>query len=351
VRKIQSIKYFHFFFVRKFLLFSGVLTLCIIGAFFFLSYQVTSSHGAFLGEKTFEVRPGENALVLGERLQEEKLISSRFAFAWYLLRQNKLHTLIAGTYNLSGRLTIPEIALFITEGDVVSHDIKVTFPEGFTAKKMAARLTANKLPGDKFLYLVEHPLPQWRTQFDFLSDLPEKATLEGYLFPDTYLFNPEASGQTIIETLLKNFGKKVDGELRMALKQKTKTLFGAVTLASIVEQEVQSESDRKKVSDIFLRRLAIGQALQSDATLKYILGLDKIQHSVAETRTVSPYNTYMHAGLPPGAVSNPGLVSLRAVAFPESNPYFYFLTDSESGETVFSMTFEEHVRNKALHGL
>lgn len=323
----------------------------VTAMFLFVSYQASYSHGSVLSEQRFEVRQGEDALSVGERLEQSGIVSSRYAFIWDLLRENRLHRLVAGEYALSGTLTIPEIAYLLTEGKTVPRDTKVVFPEGWTVRKMAARLTAAGLPGDKFSYLVAHPLPEWRTQFDFLADLPAGASVEGYLFPDTYLFNPEASGQTIIETMLKNFGKKVGPDLRKSLVAKQGSLFSAVTLASIVENEVPTERDRRIVADLFSRRISDGMPLQSCATLQYILGVDKKQYSYDETQTVSPYNTYLNKGLPKGPVGNPGLMSLRAVADPEPNRYVYFLSDPKTGETIFSVTYDEHVAAKAAHGL
>lgn len=337
--------------MKKFILFAIGVSVCVFAAFLFVTYQIQYSHGTAQEERRFDVRLGENALTLGERLENERIISSRFAFVWHLLQKNRLHNLVAGEYALSGKLSIPEIAFLITEGKVVSRDVRITFPEGWTIRKMADRLTANNLPGNKFLFLAEHPLPVWREQFDFLKNLPEDGSLEGFLFPDTYLFHPEASGQTIIEAMLKNFDRKIDVELQQALEVRYGNIFSAVTLASIVENEVPTERDRRLVSDVFARRLKIGQPLQSCATLQYILGVDKKQYSYEETRTVSPYNTYLNAGLPIGPVGNPGLMSLRAVASPEPNEYFYFLSDLKTGETIFSKTYEEHIANKAAHGL
>lgn len=337
--------------MKKLLIFSSIVSIGIIAAFLIVSYQASYSHGTNTKGQVFEVKRGEDAFVLAERLEQDSIIASRWPFLWHLVRERKTRDIVAGQYALSGNLTVGDIVFMITEGKTVSRDIRVTFPEGWTSRKMADRLTANGLPGDNFLYLVKHPLPEWRTQFDFLSGSPVGASVEGFLFPDTYLFNPEASGQTIIETMLRNFDRKVDPELRKAFNTRNKNLFSAVTLASVVENEVPAETDRRLVSDLFLRRLSVGQPLQSDATIKYILGIDKIQHSFEETRVASPYNTYVNKGLPIGPVGNPGLASLRAVAFPESNGYFYFLSDPKTGETIFSSTYDEHVANKAAHGL
>ena len=338
-------------FVKSLTIVSIVAIAVGAGVLWYVASENKTSHGANTEKQAFEVRSGENAWDISGRLEDSGIIGSRSGFMFHLWREGKLHALVAGQYLLSGTQTIPEISAAITEGKVIPKDIKVTFPEGWTNKKMADRLTRNGLPGDNFLYLAAHPLPEWRTRFDFLSDLPQGASVEGFLFPDTYLFNPDASGQTIIETMLRNFGKKTDATLRADLMKRSERLFAGVTRASIVENEVPTEKDRRLVSDLFGRRLAIGQPLQSCATLQYILGVDRKQYSIEETKTESPYNTYLRKGLPIGPVGNPGLMSLRATAYPEPNPYFFFLSDPKTGETVFSVTFEEHVRNKNIHGL
>lgn len=337
--------------MRKFLLVALGFSVLTLVMFFHLSYGETNSHGMRKDAVRFEVNQGENVFSLSKRLEDERLISSRFTMMWHLARIGKTHALVAGTYDLNGNLSVTEIAFMITLGRVISRDIKITFPEGWNSKKMSERLTANGLPGAEFLLLVKNPKPDWKNQFDFLSDAPKNASLEGFLFPDTYFFVPEASAEMIIEKLLTNFGKKFDTSLRQSAKEQKHSIFETVTLASIVENEVKSMEDRKIVADIFLRRLATGQALQSCATLQYILGVDKTQYSYNETRTPSPYNTYINTGLPFGPIGNPGLVSLQATLTPQSNNYFYFLSDPKTGKTIFSVTYEEHVKNKNLYGL
>ncbi|HLC95187.1 MAG TPA: endolytic transglycosylase MltG, partial [Patescibacteria group bacterium] len=157
--------------------------------------------------------------------------------------------------------------------------------------------------------------------------------------------------EIIIEKMLANFGKRIGTSFLGEVQKQKRTLYAVVTLASIVENEVKSETDRKMVADLFLRRIASGQALQSCATLQYILGVDKKQYSYEETRTESPYNTYLYPGLPPGPISNPGLMSLEAALAPTNNPYVYFLSDPKTDKTIFSVTYDEHVKNKNLYGL
>lgn len=337
--------------MRVFIFIATFLSIAVAGFFLFGSYATDHFTGSLKSEQRFDVRPNEDVLTLGKRLEESGIIFSRYAFFWHLFHEEKTRQVIAGQYMLSGSLTIPEIALMLTSGETISRDIRVTFPEGWTAQKMSERLIANSLPGEEFLILVQKPDPSWRTQFDFLSDLPEHASLEGYLFPDTYFFAPEAKAEDIIVAMLKNFGKRYDATLRQGVAQSGRSLFSIVILASIIEEEGRTMEERDMISDIFWKRLAIGQPLQSDATVNYIHGTTRLQPTLKDIDVDSPYNTYRNKGLPPGPISSPSLMSLRAAIFPKSNPYFYFLVDLNTGETFFAKTFEEHIRNRSLHGL
>ncbi|MGK2848821.1 MAG: endolytic transglycosylase MltG [Minisyncoccota bacterium] len=337
--------------MRTFLLIATILSLLTSGVFLYFSFEIKNGRGITTQEQRFVLEQGEDMFSVAKRLQETGIISSRYALLWQLVREGKTKQLVAGTYALRGDFSVAEIIMIITKGMVVPRDIKITFPEGWDARQMAERLTAHSLPGSAFLALVEKPKEEWRERFIFLHNIPQNASLEGFLFPDTYFFYPQTSAEAIIEKMLENFDTKVDTTLKNEAIKRHGDFFSALILASIVENEVRSAEDRALVSDLFLRRLASGQALESDATVKYILGIDKIQHTFAETRTASPYNTYIHSGLPPGPIGNPGLVSLRSAIYPQVNPYFYFLSDPKTGETVFSITYEEHLRNKVSHGL
>lgn len=340
----------------RFFLFVAIF-LSVLGVSFFLfgSYATDHLTGAVKEEQRFEVRQNENILTLGKRLEESKIIFSRYTFVWYFFHEEKSRQLIAGQYALSGSLTVPELAVILTSGKTISRDIKVTFPEGWTASKMAERLTANNLPGKEFLTLVQAPLPLWRTKFDFLNGLPKGASLEGYLFPDTYLFAPDASAEDMIMVMLRNFGKKFESISGFGVGSNSAfdraRLHEFVTMASIIEEEGRTKEERDMISDIFWKRIKIGQALQSDATVNYVHGTTNLQPTLVDIESDSPYNTYKNPGLPPGPISNPGLDSLHAAVFPKSNPYYYFLVDLNTGETFYAKTFEEHVRNRSLHGL
>lgn len=328
------------------------LTLLLGGvAYWYWDGQVDEARGNNKDTVSFVVAKGEGARTIAERLEAKGIISAKLPFLYYVMRSKLQDKIQSGTYELSGTMSIPEITERLVEGKVVPPGVKVTFPEGFTANMMAERLTATGLPGSEFLAIVTQPFPKWKERFSFLADLPAGASLEGYLFPDTYIFPKQATGELVVNELLKTFEKKAI-PLFGTHKNKTKlTPYKSLILASIIEEEGKNGSERKIIGDIFLKRLAIGQPLQSDATVNYALGTNKMQPSIADTETNSPYNTYKNPGLPPTPIANPGLESITAALDPTPNEYYYFLNNLKTGETVFSKTFEEHVANRAKHGL
>lgn len=328
------------------------MLLVILGVtvLFFLR-EAETNHGSNLSTERFTVEKGEGLTSLGERLDNAGLVKNKWLFVLVALKTGQYRTLQAGDYALSGSLTTPEIIEKISSGKILPPGVRLTFPEGWTTTQMAARLSGNDLPGDDFLAIASVPYPKWKEKFPLLTTLPAGQSLEGYLFPDTYIFPPQATGELIVNTFLENFSRKITDAMLAQAKTEHLTLHELVTLASIVEVEVQSENDRRMVADIFLRRLSIGQALQSDATLRFVLGQNKTKYSVEETKTNSLYNTYIHPGLPPGPINNPSLEAIQAVLQPLPNTFFYFLSNLKTGETVFAKTFEEHVANKEKNGL
>lgn len=339
-----------------------IVTRCLFGAFgliilgggltfWYWSNQVESSRGQVVETQNFVVGKGEGATLVAEKLEQAGIIRSRFPFLYYVMRAHLAPRLQSGEYRLSGGLSIPEIVDQLVQGKVIPPGVKVTFPEGYTIQMMAKRLTDNGLPGDAFAAIVTHPFPKWRERYTFLQSVPEGKSLEGYLFPDTYLFPQEATAELIVNELLKTFEKKAL-PLFATYQGKTKlSPYQSLILASIIEEEGKAGEERRIISDIFLKRLAIGQPLQSDATVNYALGTSRMQPSLKDIDTDSPYNTYRYAGLPPTPIANPGIESLEAALNPLPNDYYYFLNNLTTGETVFSKTFEEHVANRAKHGL
>jgi UPF0755 protein len=184
---------------------------------------------------------------------------------------------------------------------------------------------------------------------DFLKDAPADADLEGFLFPDTYRVFKNATAEDIVQKLLDNFNDKLTLDLRTDIAKQGKSIFDVITMASIIEKEVKSPEDMKIVSGIFWQRTGDSYPLESCATLAYILGVNKKQYTYEDTKINSPYNTYQNAGLPPGPICNPGLAAIQAAIYPQTTDYHYFLTRPDTGATIFSKTYQEHLRNKAKY--
>jgi len=328
-----------------------ILLAAIVGGFFYFRYQVYYSHGSLQGEKTFEIKKGEGNGQIAANLKNEGLISGKIYFYYYLRMHNLINKILPGKYDLNGKMTIPEIAVYITnEENILPGYAKITFPEGWTSDKMADRLTANGFDGDSFLKLVKNPPAEMKNKYLYPYD-KNIATLEGYLFPDTYFLKKDLTPENIVGKALDNFNSKVDSKLKDEIKNQNKTLNEIITMASILEKEVQTGEDMKIVSGILWNRLKTGQALQCDSTLAYVLGVNKKQYSFEESRTASPYNTYINKGLPPGPISNPGITAIDAAIHPTDTNYNYFLSDPATGKTIYAATFEEHIANKNKIGL
>lgn len=336
---------------------AGTALAVVAGAtYWYLLERSDSARGATETNQRFVVKDGEGVQSIAERLQAAGIIDGRLTFIVHTFRTGQYKKFQVGEYSLSGKFSMAEIADRFVSGKVVPVGVRVTFPEGWTMKEMAERLTTNGLAGADFLAIAEKPFPKWRERFPFLKDLPVGASLEGYLFPDTYIFPAQATGELIVNELLKNFGEKAEPVISKKLisdgsSVKLYSLHEVLTLASIVEKEGRTESDRKNISDVFRKRLAIGQALQSDATINYIYGTAKDQPTLEDLKSTSPYNTYVRSGLPPGPIGNPSLMSIEAVLYPTANPYFYFLIDLKTRITYFAEDFEGHTKNRATYGL
>lgn len=321
----------------------------ILGGFFYFRAQVYFSHGTQKQNSVFEIKKGEGNAQIATNLQDKEIISNKIYFWFYLKTHDLLNKIYPGDYLLNGDMTIPEIAVIITNPKKVYE--KVLFKEGWTAKQMAEELKNHGFDDAAFLDMVNNPSQDILSQFSVLADEPKSATLEGYLFPDTYYFSREATPEGILKKILNNTEIKVNSDLRTEIKKQGKSIFDIITMASIIEREVKTDDDRALVSGLFWNRIVVGQPLQSDATLSYIYS-DKVDaHSLAQTKVDSPYNTYQNKGLPIGPVANPGLSSINAAIYPKNSAYSYFLSDPKTGQTIFSETFEEHVANKFKYGL
>ncbi len=305
-----------------------ILDICLIVALVFLLvvyYQLETPLSKNTEEKIFTVEQGQGLEKIAENLKKQRLINSKSVFVFYAWLKGETRNLQAGKYSLSPSMAIPEIIEKIINGEVIKDWVKITIPEGWTNRQIEERLLSSGMIAENEKLSRE---------------------LEGYLFPDTYYFEKEASIEEIIKKMRDNFDKKVTEDLKIEIKRREKNLYDILIMASLLEREVKSDEDMAVVSGVFWKRLENNYPLQSCATIAYILEIDKWRYSVEETRIESPYNTYLNIGLPPTPINNPGLSAIRAAIYPKDTDYNFFLTDPETGTTIFSKTLEEHNANK-----
>lgn len=296
----------------------------------------------------FEIKSGETAAAVAQKLQNQALIKDADSFR-VLLRVMGIDTrLEAGVYELKQTMTPREIAAALQKGRAPS--VTVTIPEGWRAEEIAALMASQGLVDqDEFMRLVKSG-EGFKQPF-----LPQQGTasgLEGYLFPDTYTFDTTASdARTVINRLLDNFGAKVGADLQQAAAAaKLGSLQNAVTLAAIVEREARIAEERPLIASAYSNRLNIGMKLDADPTVQYGMGYDKDRKTwwrpltPEDYKFQSPYNTYLNPGLPPGPIANPGLASIKAALSPTQSDYLYFVAKKD-GAHLFAKDFEEHVRN------
>lgn len=316
----------------------GVLVVLVLlgavgaGGFAYYNGQLRSAHNT--GRATaLVIPPGTSTSGVADILSGKGLIGSALVFQLYV-KVNGFR-IEAGQYQLPAGATMEDIVALLTHNQTGTA-VTLTIPEGYTAKKIAALAEKKGLfSADAFLAATKQPY-----QEDFLAGHDATLGLDGYLFPDTYQFSPKSTPQDVVTALLKQFGQKVTQDMR-SRAPKGYTLAQIVVMASIVEREAFFDKDRAAVAGVFYNRLKAGMPLQSDATVAYAVGSAGADISEADKKSDSPYNTYLHTGLPPGGISNPGLASLQAALAPLSTEYVYYLTDKD-GHAHFSKTYAQH---------
>ncbi len=282
-----------------------------------------------------EVTPGSSVQAIGRKLESAGIVRSRFAFD--LLRWFHLGTLEAGMYRFDHPEPATRVYERIAHGDVFTKTLVV--PEGANIFDIATRIEQDGLgTREQFLGAVV-------SQTSLIADLdPAASSLEGYLFPDTYRFSPSASPAQMVAAMVRRF-RQVAAELGLK-----RDVHRVVTLASLVERETAVNADRPLVASVFQNRLTKNMPLRTDPSVIYGLELKgQWRGTIYESDLTrdTPYNTYLHPGLPPGPVSNPGIASLRAAMDPAKTDYLYFVAASldAQGQSRFAATLDEHNRN------
>ncbi|MEK7493882.1 MAG: endolytic transglycosylase MltG [Patescibacteria group bacterium] len=321
----------------------AVFVICVIAAgiaYAALSARIgTPLSQTAVPERIFVVEKGDTAKTIAARLEREGFIADSFLFELYAWDQSVASSLQAGKYLLSASLSPKTIADKIARGDVARDTVVVTIPEGYGIWTIEIKLREAGLLAKEKRHLVDLSIGEFGAQHDFFADAPADANLDGYLFPDTYEFEREATLDAIIGRMLDNFGRKLDMPLRDEIRRQGKSIFDIVIMASMIQKEVITPEDMKLVSGLLWKRIAIGMALQVDATMAY--ALDKNELTRDDLATDTPYNTYLYKGLPKGPIGNPGKEALLAAIYPTENEYLFYISKPNK-ETVFSRTLKEH---------
>jgi UPF0755 protein len=356
-------------FLRFVFLLLLILAIIVIGVSFYLIYFArfgpppTAGGGTGPVEVVFEVGEGESTAQIARNLEDQGLIHGFLIIPadWLFRGWSSLRgmdgLLKAGRYTLRSDMTMDEILEALTKAPR-QEEITFTIREGLRLEEIAEQMgEQGVVSAEEFKAALQQPY-----SYDFLADRPISATLEGYLFPDTYNVPRVYTATQIVDFILQNFDQKFTATMREEARQENMTVFQVVTLASIVEREAILDSERPTIASVYLNRLAAGMPLEADPTVQYALGYSHSQgrwwpviyfdelgvDTLAEFD--NPYNTYRYAGLPPGPICSPGLASLKAVVEPAQTGYYFFVAKGDgSGEHAFAKTLEEHNANVARY--
>lgn len=303
----------------------------------------------------FTINAGMGAFEIAVALQEAELLNDRELFLNYIRYHGLDGRLVAGSYRIDPSWNIPELATALTQ--TTPQEIELRFLAGWRLEEMGNYLavtTPGNIRADQFLALAQRRVPLDLSGYPFLASLPAEATLEGFLFPDSYAVPVEADARYLVEMMLANFDRRVTPAMRQAYGAQGLTVFEAVILASIVEREAVVAAERPLMGSVFLNRVNLGMRLDADPTIQYALGYQPETGSwwksplfQADLGIESPYNTYRRIGLPPGPIANPSLASLQAIAEPAQTDYLFFVLDCQAavpGTHNFSLTYEQHLQ-------
>ena len=314
--------------MRKTLIGIGIFFLVLIGGSLAFYFSIHSSSAKEFNNKYIVVRKGDNF----KKIYSELGLKYGLADKMYLKLTGEASKIKTGSYKFDGKVSKAEIINKITNGK--TDEVRLTIPEGFTNRQVFERIEKMGLgKTDKMIEALK--------KVDFPYPHPDN-NFEGYFYPETYFFYEGVTEEEIVKIILNGFLKKYPPE-KYPDKQK---FYDDLRLASVVETEVSLKEDKPRVAGIFLKRIQKGMKLESDATLKYILGRQAYRKELLNDN--SPYNSYKHTGLPPTPISNPSKETFDAVENATITEDLFFFT--YKGKTYYSATHDEHLRKRRESG-
>ena len=292
------------------------------------------------------IAPGSSEQAIAKILKDSGVIKYEITFRLKMLNSPYRGKLNYGEYTLYEKMRLDDVIETLAKPSALAESVKLTIPEGYSAKMIAAACEkAGLVTAEEFL----RELKEGEFNYDFIKDIPDKDDveykLEGYLFPSTHFFDKDATAHQIIDTILGEFQKQYD-KVKDLLPEGM-TMNEAVIRAALIEREAKLDSERTIISGVIQNRLDINMLLQIDASVVYVISdgmydVDRVLYKDLETD--SPYNTYKYAGLPTGAICNPGIESIRAAMEPMEHKYLFYHTDTtkNDGSHIFNETYSQH---------
>lgn len=304
---------------------------------------------------TFTIDSGQSVAEIAGNLKARRLISDTELFRRYVQYRKLDSGIQAGTYTLRQTMTIPEIARALQSAQAAEQ--QVTIPEGKRLEEVAEMVAEQTdIPATELLQFTQ---TGWRNtdlieDYPILDQIPMAASLEGFLFPDTYRLPLNATAEDLVWRMMENFVDQVSPELQADFAQHNMSLYEGITLASIVEREAVVDGERPVIAGVFHNRLRDQWRLAACPTVQYALGYRPDEGSwwksfltFSDLEDPSPYNTYRNVGLPPGPIASPGIEAIAAAARPAETSFYFFMVDctQEDGSHLFAMTEDEHMAN------
>lgn len=325
-----------------------IVTLVVLGILGFIIYrdaQKTIKHPFKSAASNVEVKvnSGDSLNSVIESLASENKIGNSYLIKWYIKNQKLSSNIKPGSYSFSADTSIVDFVKGLEEGRDNLNTIKITIPEGYDINQIAQLLEKNGLfKKEDFINAVKnYKVPSYVKEDD-----KKRYALEGYLFPDTYIFGKNTNCTDVIKTMLSRFEEvvsEVNKNNNGAIKDEK--IENVITMASVIEKEAVTESDRPKVASVFYNRINKNMKLQSDATVIYALNVHKEVVYTNDLKVNSPYNTYLVQGLPIGPICSPGKSSIEAALNPEKSNNIYFIIIKD-GPHFFSDNYNEFLKIK-----
>lgn len=312
---------------------SKIILVPVILFLLIVIYFVSAPFASFNKPLMIEINSGDSLKTISKEIKEGGVIRSSNLLRLMVSVYGGQNKIKAGVYEFDKPSNVFSVAYRLSHQDYGYVPVKLTFPEGVNSKDILS-IIDSKFPNLK-------NLPNYETEKILVT------SKEGYLFPDTYFFPPNADIKTIVERMFSEYKRKIK-KYESVIIQSGHTEAEIIIMASILEEEVKTMSDKRMVSDLLWRRISKNMMLQVDSTLGYMNGKKSSELTLNDLAMNSLYNTYRNKGLPPSPISNPGIDAIEASIFPTKNDNLFFLT-GDDGKTYYSKTYTEHLKFKKLY--